>query len=67
MRSKDRQLLRAKAKYIVFIIVYEKKRVKEERRIMENQNDVRNTKVWNKPLMTCNDYVKIKSMMRIDS
>jgi hypothetical protein len=34
---------------------------------MENQNGVRNTKVWNKPLMTCNDYVKIESMMRIDS
>jgi len=60
--------LRAKAKYIVFIIVYEKKiKEKEERRIMENRNGVRNTKVWNKPLMTCNDYLKIESMMRIDS
>jgi hypothetical protein len=36
---------------------------KKKKRSMKNHDDVRNGKVWNKPLMISNDSIKIRNVL----
>jgi len=53
--------LRVRVKIFIFIIVYGEE--KKKKRSMKNHDDVRNGKVWNKPLMISDDSIKIRNVL----